>query len=299
MLLFIDECGQDHGAMPYEVLAGVAVAEDNLWNLVKAVRAAEKEHFGDYLRNLRVTEMKAKKLLKRKRFRSAGRAVEIPGGDLQRLANSALLKGVRDAAAHRARSTATEQELVAYSRQVLGFVDEVLNIAARHSVQVFASIVEPSAMRPMAGHLRKDFVYLFERYFYLLESMPPRERGMIVFDERDQAQSHVLIQQMAAYFLGTETGRYRSARVVPEPLFVHSDLTTGVFLADIVAYVLAWAWRSGRMSAPIRAELQPLVQKIHEMQYRGEKPIADGSGVHRLYGIIFLDDLRPRNEKPA
>ena len=66
MLLFIDESGHDHHDMPCEVLAGVVVSEDNLWNLVKAVRSAEKDFFGDYLRNLRQTEMKAKKLLKRK-----------------------------------------------------------------------------------------------------------------------------------------------------------------------------------------------------------------------------------------
>jgi len=38
---------------------------------------------------------------------------------------------------------------------------------------------------------------------------------------------------MAAYFLGHEDGRYRSARIVPEPFFVNSDLTTGVFLEDL------------------------------------------------------------------
>ena len=73
MLLFIDESGHDHHDMPCEVLAGVAIAEDNLWNLVQAVRSAEKDRFGDYLRNLRVTEMKAKRLLKRKRFKIAAR----------------------------------------------------------------------------------------------------------------------------------------------------------------------------------------------------------------------------------
>ena len=49
--------------------------------------------------------------------------------------------------------------------------------------------------------LRKDYVYLFERYFYLLESLPPRDRGLVVFDEMEKSQSHVLIQQMAQYFL--------------------------------------------------------------------------------------------------
>jgi hypothetical protein len=66
MLLFVDESGQDRTLMPYEVLAGVLIAEENLWNLVKAVRAAEKEHFGDYFRHLRVTEVKAKELLKKR-----------------------------------------------------------------------------------------------------------------------------------------------------------------------------------------------------------------------------------------
>jgi len=32
---------------------------------------------------------------------------------------------------------------------------------------------------------------------------------------------------MAKHFLGTKTGRYRSSGIIPEPFFVHSDLTTG------------------------------------------------------------------------
>jgi hypothetical protein len=51
VLLFIDESGFDESGTPCEVLAGVAIAEDSLWNLVRAVRGAEKELFGDYLRN--------------------------------------------------------------------------------------------------------------------------------------------------------------------------------------------------------------------------------------------------------
>jgi hypothetical protein len=287
MLLFIDENGHDHHDMPCEVLAGVAVSDDNLWNLVKAVRAAEKDFFGDYLRNLRQSEMKAKKLLKRKRFRSAQRKVTIGDGELVVLANAALEHG----------EIATERQIVAYSRQVLAFVHEVLNIAARHSVQIFASVVDIHAQRPQPGMLRKDYVYLFERYFYYLETFPPRERGLIVFDELEKSKSHVLIQQMAKYFLGTQTGRYRSSRVVPEPFFVHSDLTTGVFLADLAAYILGWGWRLGKMAQPARAELKPYADKLHDMQFHGERPAPDGSGTISLHGICYLDDLRGRQAK--
>ena len=61
MLLFIDESGFDHSGTPCEVLAGVAVAEDGLWNLVRAVRGAERELFGDYLRTFLIEERKAKR----------------------------------------------------------------------------------------------------------------------------------------------------------------------------------------------------------------------------------------------
>ncbi len=232
MLMFIDESGHDGSGTPCEVLAGVAVAEDNLWNLVRAVRAAEREFFGDFLRNFLVDERKAKRLLKTKRFRSANRQVHIAEKELATLAHSALVKGKKAKEQRLEKDGSTEKEIVAYSRQVLRFVHEVLNIAARFNVQVFASMVDPKAPRPPRGMLRKDYIYLFERYFYFLETLPMRERGLVVFDELEKAKAHSLLQQMAAYFLGTEDGQYRSSRIVPEPFFVHSDLTTGVFLAS-------------------------------------------------------------------
>src|SRR5258705_14015411 len=112
MLLFIDESGHDHHEMPCEVLAGVAVAEDNLWNLVQAIRAGERDNFGDYLRKLRVTELKAKRLLKRKRMRSGQRPIVIPDDELVPLAHSALLKGMAASEVGKTESKATERELV-------------------------------------------------------------------------------------------------------------------------------------------------------------------------------------------
>jgi hypothetical protein len=89
MLLFVDESGHDNSGTPCEVLAGVAIAEDNLWNLVRAVRSTEREHFGDYLRNFLIDERKGKKLLKAKRFKSAARQIHVAESELANLANSA------------------------------------------------------------------------------------------------------------------------------------------------------------------------------------------------------------------
>ena len=73
MLFFIDESGHDHGEAPYEVLAAVAVAECDLWNLIRAIRAAEIQFFGVQLAEVGV-EFKGKKLLKNKTFRHAAKA---------------------------------------------------------------------------------------------------------------------------------------------------------------------------------------------------------------------------------
>ena len=88
--------------------------------------------------------------------------------------------------------------------------------------------------------MRRDYAFFFERFFYYLEDISTNEMGLIVFDELEKAKCRILIGQLESYFLETEKGYQRSARIVPEPFFVHSDLTTIVQLADIVAYSLNW-----------------------------------------------------------
>ena len=291
MLLFVDESGQDRTVMPYEVLAGVLIAEENLWNLVKAIRAAEKDHFGDYLRHLRVSEVKAKELLKKKMFRFAGQRISIEKEDLPLHANSFLRKGQVARQKGTPDSGATAKEMTAYGRSVLNFIDAVLDIAAGFDVQIIASVVSIDAVRSNTDLLEKDIVYLFERYYYYLDSQGDHTRGLVVFDEIEKSRAQQLIQQMASYFLGTHTGRFRSSRIIPEPFFVHSELTTGIFLADLAAYIIGWGWRLDRMNKPQREELKPFADKLHQMQFKGKKPIKDGPGNHELYGIKYIDDL--------
>lgn len=65
--LFIDESGIDGHESPYEVLAGVAIEDCVLWNLVWELQAAEVHRFGRrYSAGTR--ELKGKKILKPKRI---------------------------------------------------------------------------------------------------------------------------------------------------------------------------------------------------------------------------------------
>ena len=117
-------------------------------------------------------------------------------------------------------------------------------------------------------YLRKDFVYLFERYFYFLEDKPEEPSGIIVFDETEKTQSQRLIQQIENYFKKTSKGRTRATLLIPEPLFVHSDLTTGVQIADLIAYVISWAMRLNGMTKPVRPELSMFADLIKPLRNR-------------------------------
>ncbi|MBN2317164.1 MAG: DUF3800 domain-containing protein [Sedimentisphaerales bacterium] len=288
--MFIDESGQDHQVMPCEVLAGISVAEENLWNLIKAIRSAEKDHFGDYLRNLRTTEIKARRFLKRKCFRLANQKIDIPDEELPALAHSFLLKGMQSRKLKTDSHSVTALELTGYCRSVLHFIDKVIDIAANFEVRVFASVVDKDTAATEQDILKKDFVYLFERYFYFLKTLPEHNRGLVVFDELEKSKAQKLIQQMASYFLGTKTGQFRSSKIIPEPFFVHSELTTGVFLADLTAYIIGWGWRLNKMSQPMRPELESFARKLHDMQFVGVKPKSKGDGTWTLYGIKYIED---------
>jgi len=298
MLLFIDESGHDHKAAPYEVLAGVAIRERDLWNLIQAIRNAELEFLGLHMADVAL-EMKGRKLLKRKIIRFAGEGTAIEPDERRKLVRSLLEKGWR-----RSRGETVEDvkfnELVAYGQAVLAFVRRVFEITARYNAKTFAGIVGSNAPRHAdPSFLRKDYAYLFERFYNYLEAVSTEEMGLVVFDELEKAQSRILLGQLEKYFLESEKGYQRSARVVPEPFFVHSDLTTVVQIADLAAYCVNWGLRLKGMTQPTRTEIEPLARMVYDMKFVGKWFDELSQQEKPLYGIFYVDDLRPKRERTA
>jgi hypothetical protein len=70
-------------------------------------------------------------------------------------------------------------------------------------------------LRWAPDHLRTDYAYLFERFFYYLEDLGPTAYGIVVFDELDKVQSHLLVGRMDRYIF--QTHRQGAALVRPNP----------------------------------------------------------------------------------
>lgn len=284
-MMFVDESGHDRRESPYEVLAGVAIQDRDVWPLIEGLSAAEERHLGVRYSRLK-GEIKGKHFLKAKTFRLAQQSAPIPERRRAQLARECLLDGAAAGAAH----------LTALSQAKLAFVSTAFDLCLRYDVRVLASIVLPQAPRSESNFLRKDYAYLFERFFYLLEDHDRLAQGLVVFDELERSQSHILIDQMERYFLETARGRHRSRQIIPEPFFVHSDLTSLIQIADLVAYVVAWGFRvPGRLDAPGRSELAPYAKQLAELRYRTFREIT--GRVQAIWGFAFIDDLRSSRER--
>ena len=77
--LFVDESGQDGRHSPYEVLAGIAVEDRELWRLIQALKRSQEAHFGIRLFDAYGAEAKGQKLLRTKTFRHANQKPALPG----------------------------------------------------------------------------------------------------------------------------------------------------------------------------------------------------------------------------
>jgi hypothetical protein len=284
-LLFIDESGHDRKDSPYEVLAGIAIQDRDLWNVILELHDAEMNCFGRRYSAGRA-ELKGRKILKTKVFHHAGLNADVRPEDIQRLAKAALDDG----------AGATVRHLKALALAKLAYVCAVFETCSRFRCKAFASIVETDAQHTSTDGLRKDYAYLFERFFYFLEDSPSREQGIIVFDELEKSRSHILVDQAHAYFRDSATGRHRASLIIPEPFFVHSELTTGIQIADLVAYVISWGFRTPQMTKSPRSELADYVRQVARLRYRAIREVRENANFE-IWSFAHITDLRTRAER--
>lgn len=212
------------------------------------------------------SELKGKKMLKRKVFQHSRLNCEVLPNEARALAKATLDDGA---------TNNTVRHFKALALAKIGYVTEVFSICERRECKPFASIIAPNALQSASGGLRKDYAYLFERFFYFLEDKKDEtsrpQQGILVFDELEKAKSHLLIDQAHRYFKETKVGRLRSTLVIPEPFFVHSDLTTGIQIADLVAYCISWGFRLPSMHLSAREELESYSSQLKRLRHRSRR----------------------------
>jgi hypothetical protein len=282
-LLFLDESGHDHRSMPYEVRGGIAIQDSRLWPFISAMQRLELDAFGCQLNQYR-TELKGCKLLDKDRFRWAAQTAALEAEARRKHARAFLTKGLE-------RKSPTRDEFTAYGQASLDMARGIFQLLRDHEASLFAAAIPRSVRRPanpqIGEFLRKDHVFLLERFFYFLEFQ--RQHGLIVMDEVEKVSDRKFVRQMEAYFTRTAVGRYRTQWIVPAPFFVSSDMAYPVQAADLCIYCINWGFRlpSQGMDAPRRDEIgDEFGPWLNRLQYHGQGH-REGQ-VFESWGIVYV-----------
>jgi hypothetical protein len=281
----MDESGHDHKHMPFEVRGGVAIHASKLWNFIQGWRRLEEDSFGTILA-IHGKEAKGQKLLDRDRFKWAAQGERIEETERRKATRRFLERG-------RAKQTQSRFDFTAYGQASLEMARGIFDLLHAHDARLFASMI-PRGCKPPLGftldeYLRKDHVFLFERYFYFLESQ--KEHGLIVMDETEKSSDRRFVDKMESYFQKTGTGRNRSYWIVPSPLFVASDMSYAVQAADVCLYCINWGFRLPFWGGEhdVRQEIaSEFGQKISKLQWIGDGYNDDR--VFHSFGIVLVPD---------
>jgi hypothetical protein len=284
-LLFLDESGHDHKSMPYEVRGGVALHAGELWPFVRDMQRLELSAFGTALHQFK-KELKGCKLLDKDRFRWADQAPPMSAEGRRKHCRGFLTKGLE-------KKAPTRDEFTAYGQACLEMVRGTFQLLRDHRAVLFAAAI-PRHVKPPDTHeaktfLRKDQVFLLERYFYFLEAK--QDHGLMVMDEVEKTADRRFVRRLEGYFSESQTGRYRSGWIVPSPFFVSSDMVYPVQAADMAIYCINWGFRlpTRGMDASVRDEIaSEFGPWLNQLQFHGDG-YRDGK-VFQEFGIVFVPD---------
>lgn len=283
-LLFMDESGHDHKTMPYEVRGGVALHVEKLWPFVRGMAELEQAAFGDRLHKYK-SEVKGHQLLDKDRFKWAAQAPAMDDVARRKHAIAFLNRGIE-------HQSPTKDEFTAYGQASLLMARGIFELLLANSAKLFAVAIPREVVRPknafIEDYLRKDHVFLLERYYHFLEG--EQEQGLLVLDETDKGGDLQFLTQLQRYFTRTNKGRFRASRIVPTPFFVSSDITSPVQAADVCIYCLNWGFRIPHgMNAVVRQEIAgEFTEWLCKLRFQMDE--VTETGRRTVYGIIFVPD---------
>ena len=282
----MDESGHDHKNTPLEVRGGVAIRDSKIWDFVKGWEEAKRFAFGDIIDRTDI-EIKGSKLLEARTFKQANQISEWLRPHDRHKAVARLLTQKRQGI------KPSKRDFVAYGQAKLIMADRIFELIKSHDGKIFASLIPCGVRRPkdykFDHFLRRDQIYLQERYFNFLEGQ--QEHGLFVMDQIEVTEDRRFVRRLNDYYRNTQNGRERTQWIVPTPLFVDSQLAVGVQAADVVLYCINYGYRRHEwgFTGLTRQEIQQRYGGlIHKFRYEGD--VYNEGKVYTSYGIVYVPD---------
>ena len=287
-LWFIDESGHDHKNTPLEVRGGVAIHSSKIWDFVIDFNKSLEHCFG----SKHPPEIKGAKLLSEEKFKWADQE--------NTLSNSERKDGVRRfLSKNNSNQSPSKRDFTAYGQACLLMADKIFDLLSKHEAKLFASCI-PRGVKPpenfrLAHFLRKDHIFLQERFYELLDDCG--EHGLLIMDQTDKKNDRRYISNLENYYIKTSNGKKRAKWIIPSPIFVDSGLVACIQAADVCLYCVNWGFRRPEwdfLGAKRDDIHHKYAGKCGKIQYSGE--VVSGQNKYKSHGIIFVPD--PYTSRP-
>lgn len=147
------------------------------------------------------------------------------------------------------------------------FCDEIVSLCKLHGVKAFAiGLKNPDnlAFRPLTEPLvYRAYTRLLERIEAFIVEEHPEEMAIIALDSADEATDTQRALAFGNFLYGSPQGRSLS-HIVETPFFVSSKATTGIQIADMIAYALAQQNQG-------RTNMGTIGGRIRELEWRSNR----------------------------
>lgn len=158
--------------------------------------------------------------------------------------------------------------------EITALVDVFYRQLAATNAQIFAILVDK---RHLAAGMTQHDIHLrsWERMLELIENfMRARhhKHQAIMINDDVSRQTNRMLAMSHAQLLDSGTRRDTWLRHICEmPMFVRSELSAGVQLADLCSYNIYRAFKSGTLSYPFFQRIAPAIWTEHERVHAGER----------------------------
>ena len=126
------------------------------------------------------------------------------------------------------------------------YADSVMDLIRNLDVTIFAMVMErpDKPIYRRGDRLQTQHRWLLERVDVLIERKETGRMATVVFDGRDPSEN-VRLDKCFSNFLFRSAEGKAMTRIVPGVLFVDSEITPGIKLADFCAYILRVYYEEG------------------------------------------------------
>jgi hypothetical protein len=144
--------------------------------------------------------------------------------------------------------------------ELTGLVDLYLAQLTYHPCHAFAVVVDKRCLRDFMDEEklhRKAYELLVERVEWFMRQGHSRHRALMVVDNTSREMNRSLAMKHSYFQREGTSANLRIGHIVEMPMFVESNLSNGVQLADLCAYNVYHAFRYSDLDYPYFRRMEP------------------------------------------